>query len=335
MKSNQRRAFLRASLPLAALIASGATALPMTAWADTTYPKQKAITLVVPYTPGGSIDTMARLVAEQLQSRLGQSIIVENRAGASGLIGAEYVARAAPDGYTLLFNASSQVEMPLVMGRATYDAEKDFTAIAQVGYVPLLVVTHPGIPAKDLREFTSLVKEGKNKYTWATSGYGTSGHLAEELIKHGLELDMDIISYKGAAPQLTDVMGGHVSAAVSPMPGVYPHVKSGKLRPLAVTSAERLPQMPDVPTVAESGLPGFELLSWYGVWGPAQMPEPVVQRLAQEVEAVKTNTALQARFQELSFVTVPSTPAAFAEVIRKDIEKVKGIVADANIRVAF
>ncbi len=134
MKSNQRRAFLRASLPLAALIAAGAAALPVTAWADTTYPKQKAITLVVPYTPGGSIDTMARLVAEQLQARLGQSIIVENRAGASGLIGSEYVARSAPDGYTLLFNASSQVEMPLVMGRATYDAEKDFTAIAQVGY---------------------------------------------------------------------------------------------------------------------------------------------------------------------------------------------------------
>jgi tripartite-type tricarboxylate transporter receptor subunit TctC len=335
MKSNQRRAFLRAGLPLAALIATGATALAPTAWADPAYPKQKAITLVVPYTPGGSIDTMARLVAEQLQTGLGQSIIVENRAGASGLIGAEYVARSASDGYTLLFNASSQVEMPLVMGRATYDAEKDFTAISQVGYVPLLVVTHPGIPAKTLREFVSLVKDGKQKYTWATSGYGTSGHLAEELIKHGMKLDMDIISYKGAAPQLTDVMGGHVSAAVSPMPGVYPHVKSGKLRPLAVTSAERLPQLPDVPTVAESGLPGFELLSWYGLWGPAGMPAPVVQRLAAAVEVAKANTALQARFQELSFVTVPSTPAEFAVVIRKDIEKVKAIVADANIRVAF
>ncbi|CAB3633621.1 MAG: Bug family tripartite tricarboxylate transporter substrate binding protein [Achromobacter pulmonis] len=330
MTFHQRRAMLGASLSVAALAMLGPNA-----WADAPYPKKKAITMVVPYTPGGSIDTMARLVAEQLQTGLGQSIIVENRAGASGFIGSEYVARSAPDGYTLLFNASSQVEMPLVMGRATYDAEKDFTPIAQVGHVPLLVVTDPAIPVRNLREFTALVKAGKAKYTWATSGYGTSGHLAEERIRHGLKLDMDIISYKGAAPQLTDVMGGHVSAAVSPMPGVYPHVKSGKLRPIAVTSAQRLPQLPDVPTVAESGLPGFELLSWYGVWGPAGMPPDVVQRLADAVETAKQSAALQQRLRELSFVSVPSTPAGFAEMIRKDIEKVRGIVADANIRVAF
>src|SRR5690606_9880070 len=155
------------------------------------YPK-RAITIVVPYTPGGSIDTLARLLAEKLQARLGQSIVIENRGGASGLIGAQHVAKASPDGYTLLFNASSQVEMPLVMSGQTYDPTKDFTPIAKIGYVPLLVVANNDLPVKNLAEFVELVRKGKDKYTFATSGYGTSSHIAEERLRHEFELDMEI-----------------------------------------------------------------------------------------------------------------------------------------------
>lgn len=229
--------------------------------AHAAFPADKPIRLVVPYTPGGSIDTLARIVAQELQKLLGQSIVIDNKPGASGMIGSQEVARAPADGYTLLFNASSQVYMPLVVSRKTYDAEKDFTAIAQVGYVPLAVVVNPEIPFKTLRELATHARANPKKLTWATSGLGTTSHLTEEMINRDLKLDMEIILYKGAVPQLTDVMGGHVSAAVSPLPGVTPFLKGGKLRPIAVTSRTRVANLPEVPTVAESGMPEFELLS--------------------------------------------------------------------------
>lgn len=296
------------------------------------YPN-KPIKLIIPYTPGGSIDTVGRMVADQLQRQLGQAFVIENRPGASGMIGSELVMRAPADGYTLLFNASSQAYMPLVVARKTYDAEKDFTAIAQVGYVPLAVVTHPAIAVKTLAEFVSLARANPKKYTWATSGLGTTSHLAEEIFKRELNLDMEIILYKGAVPQLTDVMGGHVSAAVSPMPGVSPFIKSGKLRPIAVTSSKRLAQWPDVPTVAESGLPGFELLSWYGMWGPANMPREIAERLAMEIGKAVKAPVLQARFNDLSFETVETTPTQFAKVVHEEIIKVGKVVKAANISI--
>lgn len=296
------------------------------------YPN-KPIKLIIPYTPGGSIDTVGRLVADQLQKQLGQAFVIENRPGASGMIGADVVTRAPADGYTLLFNASSQVYMPLVVARKTYDAEKDFTPIAQVGYVPLAVVTHPAIAVKTLAEFASLVRANPKKYTWATSGLGTTSHLSEEIFKREMNLDMEIILYKGAMPQLTDVMGGHVSAAVSPMPGVSPFLKSGKLRPIAVTSSKRLAQWPDVPTVAESGLPGFELLSWYGMWGPANMPREITERLAREIGAAVQVPSLKARFAELSFETAQTTPAQFARIVHDEIIKVGKVVKAANISI--
>lgn len=317
------------------LVASlGLLVVPL-ANAGNAYPTSKPITVVVPYTPGGSIDTLARIAVARLQERLGQTIIVENRSGASGLIGADYVMKAKPDGYTLLFNASSQVEVPLVMSRSTYDPEEDFTPISLLGYVPLLVVASPKVPAANLQELAKLAHESPGQYTWATSGYGTSGHIAEEIIKYELKLDMEIVAYKGAAPQLNDVMGGHVTAAVSPLPGVSPHVQGGKLKALAVTSAERLAQLPNVPTVAESGIPGFELLSWYGFWGPSDLPEPIVHRLATELEAIKQEPAFQQRVAEFSFQLSPSTPTDFAQMIHKDIQKVSHVVKSADIQIKF
>ncbi len=293
----------------------------------------KPIRMIVPYTPGGSIDTVGRLVADEMQKILGQSIIVDNKPGASGMIGSNEAARAPADGYTLLFNASSQVYMPLVVAKKTYDAEKDFTPIAQVGYVPLAVVLGPNVSARNLAEFAAMARAKPKTYTWATSGLGTTSHLTEETINRELKLDMEIILYKGAVPQLTDVMGGHVSAAVSPLPGVTPFIKSGRLRPIAVTSAKRLASYPDVPTVAESGMPGFELLSWYGLWGPAGMPKDVVDKLNAAVAKAVMSPHVKARFADLSFETTENTPAQFAKLIQEEIRRVGVVVKAANIRI--
>jgi len=249
------------------------------------------------------------------------------------MIGANEAARAPADGYTLLFNASSQVYMPLVMVKKTYDAEKDFTPIAQVGYVPLAVVVAPNVSARTLAEFAAMAKAKPKTYTWATSGLGTTSHLTEEMINRELKLDMEIVLYKGAVPQLTDVMGGHVSAAVSPLPGVTPFIKSGRLRPVAVTSAKRLASYPDVPTVAESGMPGFELLSWYGLWGPAGLPKDVVDKLNAAVAKAVQSPHVKARFADLSFETSENTPAQFAKLIQEEIRRVGVVIKAANIRI--
>jgi tripartite-type tricarboxylate transporter receptor subunit TctC len=296
------------------------------------YP-DKPIKMVIPYTPGGSIDTVGRMVADQLQRQLGQPIVIENLPGASGVLGSLNVKKAKADGYTLLFNASSQVYMPLVVAKKTYDAEQDFTPVGQIGYVPLVVAVNNDVPAKSLGEFATLVKANPGRYTWATSGLGTTSHLSEEMINRALKLDMEIIAYKGAVPQLTDVVGGHVSAAVSPMPGVRSFVQAGRLRALAVTSKTRVANMPDVPTVAESGIPGFELLSWYGIWGPAEMPVTVTNRLNAEIAKAVDTPALKAKFAELSFVPAKGNSEQFKKLIREDLSKIGQAVKEANIKI--
>ncbi|AGU49154.1 putative Bug-like extra cytoplasmic solute receptor, TTT family [Variovorax paradoxus B4] len=298
------------------------------------YP-HKPIRMVIPYTPGGSIDNVGRLVADQLQRQLGQPIVIENTPGASGLLGALNVKKAKADGYTLLFNASSQAYLPLVVAKQTYDAERDFTPIGQIGFVPLIVAVNNAVPARNMAEFVRLAKANPGKYTWATSGLGTTSHLSEEMVNRALGLQMEIVPYKGAVPQLTDVVGGHVSAAISPMPGVTSFVQAGRLRPLAVTSKARLASLPDVPTLAESGMPGFELLSWYGIWGPADLPAAITEKLNAEIGKAVQAPSLKARFAEMSFVPARSTPAEFKQLISEDLVKIGKAVKDAGIRIDF
>lgn len=324
--------FTRRAALVGAMAGALSMALGMPVLAQQDYPN-RPIRMVIPYTPGGSIDTVGRLVAEQLQKQLGHPFVVENRPGASGMIGSKVVAEAQADGYTLLFNASSQVQLPYVVAKPPYDARRDFTPISQVGYVPLIVVTNKDFPASDLREFATLARENPGKYAWATSGLGTTSHIAEEIIRHEMGLDMEIIAYRGAAPQLTDVMGGHVAAAVSPMPGAMPFVQGGGLKILAVTSKSPLPQLPGVPTVAESGIPDFELLSWYGFWGPPGLPAEIATRLADEVAKAVTVPSVQARFADLAFEAVGSSPDAFERVIDEEIEKIRKVVEQTGIRV--
>lgn len=327
MTKNALSAVLKLALAGAALWAGSAVTAQ-------DYPN-KPIRMVIPYTPGGSIDTVGRMVADQLQRQLGQAIVIENTPGASGLLGAMNVKKAKADGYTLLFNASSQAYLPLVVAKKTYDAEQDFTPIGQIGYVPLIVAVNNDVPAKTMAEFVQLAKANPGKYTWATSGLGTTSHLSEEMVNRALGLQMEIVAYKGAVPQLTDVIGGHVSAAISPMPGVTPFVQAGRLRPLAVTSKTRVASLPDVPTLAESGMPGFELLSWYGIWGPAGLPAAITERLNAEIGKAVQAPSLKAKFADLSFVPTQSTPAQFKQLITEDLAKIGKAVKEANIRIDF
>ena len=309
---------------LAALALAGAT--------HAQYPA-KPVRIVVPYPPGGTVDVTARNLAQQLTVQTGQQFIVDNRAGANGTIGSDFVSKAAPDGYTLLVQASIFVINPLFLKNVPYDVQRDFTAVANIGSVPLLVTAHPSVPAANLREFVALVRANPDKYTFATTGLGSAGHLTEEVIKREAGLQILIVPYKGAGPALTDIVGGQVSALADPLPSSYPHVKGGRLRALAVTSRARIGYMPDVPTVAESGFPGFEMLSWYGLWGPPGLPKDVLERLAAETAKAATSAEMREKLAAQGFIPDGSGPAAFAAYVKDEIAKYAKIVRDANIKV--
>jgi tripartite-type tricarboxylate transporter receptor subunit TctC len=297
-----------------------------------TYP-QKPVRIVVPYPPGGTVDLVARHLAQQLGTQVGQQIVVENRAGANGTIGSDFVAKAAPDGYTLLVQASIFVINPLFLKNVPYDVQRDFSPISNIGSVPLLVTAHPSVPAGSLREFVALVRANPDKYTFATTSFGSAGHLTEEVIRRDAGLSILIVPYKGAGPALADIVGGQVSALADPLPSSYPHVKGGRLKALAVTSRERLAFMPEVPTMAESGFPGFEMLSWYGLWGPRALPPDIVDRLAAEVVRAVKSPEMQEKLASQGFLPRGSTAPEFAAYIKDEIAKYAKIVKDANIKV--
>jgi tripartite-type tricarboxylate transporter receptor subunit TctC len=297
-----------------------------------TYP-QKPVRIVVPYPPGGTVDLVARHLAQQLGTQVGQQIVVENRAGANGTIGSDFVSKASPDGYTLLVQASIFVINPLFLKNVPYDVQRDFAPISNIGSVPLLVTAHPSVPAANLREFVALVRASPDKYTFATTGLGSAGHLTEEVIKRDAGLSILIVPYKGAGPALTDIVGGQVSALADPLPSSYPHVKGGRLKALAVTSRERIAFMPDVPTMAESGFPGFEMLSWYGLWGPPALPRDIVDRLALEVAKAVKSPEMQEKLASQGFLPKGSTAPDFAAYVKDEIAKYARIVKDAKIKV--
>jgi tripartite-type tricarboxylate transporter receptor subunit TctC len=313
-----------------AVLAAFALGVPMLAHGQT-YPS-KVVRIVVPYPPGGTVDAVARVIAARLAENLGQQFIVENRPGASGTIGSAVVAKSPPDGYTLLVQASTFVATPLLMSNLPYDIDKDFTPITNLGAVPLLVTSSPRIPARNLSELISAIKAEPKKYVFGTSAVGSASHLAQEAIKHQAKLDFMIVPYKGTAPALTDVMGGHISAMVDALPSTMPHVKSGKLRPLAVTSARRIASLPDVPTVAESGLEGFEMVSWYGLWGPAKIPPELASKIQQEVAKALQSQQVMKSLGEHGFMVAGSTPDQFRAYIRQESNKYAEFIKAANIK---
>ena len=322
----QRRQLLLASACSAGLMFVSQSSLA------SSYPNA-AVKFIVPFPPGGTVDTVTRLLTEQLASQIGQVVVVENKGGAGGTIGAKFVSQTKPDGYNLLLTASNQIINPLILKTVPYDPFKDFTPISYIGYVPQVVLVKADFPANTFQEFLKIVKEKPDQYTWAASSLGTAGHLAEELINQQAGLKMRVIPYKGGGPALMDTIAGHTTAMVEPTPSAMPHVKSGRLKALAVTSIKRAGSMPNVPTVAESGLQGFELPSWYGIWGPANIPDAIAQKMYQEVKKALLSESLKKRLDVLSFEVVAGSPSDLNAFMRTETDKYAKIIKTAGISI--
>jgi tripartite-type tricarboxylate transporter receptor subunit TctC len=297
-----------------------------------TYPS-RVVTVVVPYPAGGSVDGVARLLAQKLTESYGQSFIVENRAGgAGGIVGANYVAKAAPDGYTLMLTASIHVVTPFLHKAVPYDVVTDFTPISLVASGPLIVSTTAQTPAKNLKEFFDLVRKDPNKYTFATSSFGSAGHMAIELLKRDAGVDTLVVPYKGASPALTDLMSGQVQLIADPILSSLPLAKAGSIKALAITSTKRIEIAPEIPTVAESGMTGFDFGSWYGLWGPKGLPADLVTTIQAEVARIVQRPEVRERFALLGFEPLGSTPDYFAGYIKDEMAKYQQIIKDANIK---
>jgi tripartite-type tricarboxylate transporter receptor subunit TctC len=297
------------------------------------YPS-RTVSLVVPYPPGGSVDGVARIIAQKLTEAMGQNFIVENRAGgAGGIVGANYVAKSAPDGYTMLLTASIHVVTPFLHKSVPYDVVTDFTPITLVASGPLLVSTAPKVPANTLKELFDLVRKDPTKYTFATSSFGSAGHLAVELLKRDAGVDTPVIAYKGAGPALTDLMGGQVQLMADPILSSLPLAKAGKIKALAITSMTRVAIAPEIPTVAESGMTGFDFASWYGLWGPKDMPADLVVKIQSEVARLVRQPEVKKQFATLGFEPIGSTPEYFTKYIKDEMEKYQQIIKDAKIKV--
>jgi len=292
----------------------------------------RPVRVIVPYPPGGSVDFVARVVAQSLAEQMGRPFLVENRAGAGGAIGSDAVAKAAPDGYTLLVQASTFAAAPHLVSNIPYDHVRDFTAISLFGTVPLIMTVHPSVTAGSVREFIAQQKADPKRYIFGTSPVGSAGHLATEALRFESQMDILVVPYKGTAGAIADLLGGQVHALIDAIPSSYPLAKSGKLKLLAVSSAQRLPLIPDTPTISESGLPGFEMESWYGLWGPAKLPPEITSRLAAEVaKAVRSQLAVE-RLTDQGFKAVGNTPEQFSEFIQKESARYGRLVRDAKIK---
>lgn len=327
MESFVRSPFL--ALCTSTLLGMAAVATPAVA-ADN-YPS-RAVRIVVPYAAGGTVDLVARVLAQQLSEQTKQNFFVDNRPGASGVIGNEAVAQAAPDGYTLLVQSPTMIANPLILKSTPYNVAKDFTPVSLLGTVPMLVLSNPSVPAANLSEFIKVVKADPRKHAFGTSAAGSPMHLAQEAIKSQGALDVPIVVYKGTAGALNDAVGGQVTMLVDAVPSSSGFVAAGKLKPLAVTTATRLPSYPDVPTVAESGVPGFDMASWYGLWAPARIPADVQARLNAEVAKAMKSDAVRTRLAPQAFVPVGNSSADFSAFVNKETENYAAIIKKANIK---
>ena len=318
---------------IAAAITTGLMLAPAESIAQADYPN-KTIKLIVGFAPGGSTDIVGRIVAQRLGERLGQTVAVENKAGAGGTIGADLTAKAAPDGYTLTLGTTSTHAIAAgAYSKLPYDPVADFTPISLVAITPYLLVVNPQVKASNLAEFISVAKSQPGKLNYASAGNGTATHLAMEMLKDAAGIDLVHIPYKGNAPADAAILGGEVQAVFGSMPALLQNTKANKVRPLAVGTAARSPALPDVPTVAEQGYPGFEAALWLGIMGPANMPSGVVERLHKEIAAIVATPEFKAAMDANGAEPLASKSAdEFREMLRGQVAKYVKITKALGIK---
>ncbi|MCX7962532.1 MAG: tripartite tricarboxylate transporter substrate binding protein [Burkholderiales bacterium] len=293
----------------------------------------KPIRYIVPFPPAGATDILARIVADKLGPALGQSVVVENRPGAAGNVGTEFVAKSAPDGYTLLMVTVAQSISETLYPKLGYALMRDLAPVALVARVPNVMVVNPAVPARTVREFIDYAKANPGKINFASSGTGTSIHMSGELFKMLTGVDIVHVPYKGSAPALTDLLGGQVSVMFDNLPPSMPHIKSGKLRALAITTAQRYPGLPDLPTMQEAGVPGYESSAWFGIMVPAKTPREIVTRLNQEVNRILAMPDVREKFDQQGAIAAPGTPEEFGAHIQAEIAKWAKVVKASGAKV--
>jgi tripartite-type tricarboxylate transporter receptor subunit TctC len=294
----------------------------------------KPIRLVVPFAPGGSSSIVARSVAVEMEKGLGQSIIIDNKPGGGGNVAMQEVARAEPDGYTLIISHIGTFAVnPFMFESLPFDTNKDFAAVSLLAKVPNIFVVHAEVPAKDMREFIALVKKQPGKLYYGSAGNGSAGHLAMEYLKLVAGIDIQHVPYKGTGPNLVDLVAGRTQATSAGSPPLMPHVKAGKLRVIAVGTPQRLASLPDVPTVAEQGYPGFETTQWYGIHAPGKTPPAIIKRLADEAAKAARLPSVAERFKVDDAEAVGSTPEEYAKYVAAEQKRWGEVVRRANIKV--
>ncbi len=313
------------------LAAAFCLALSMTATAQS-YPS-KPITLIVPYAPGGGTDISARVIAQHVSTNIGQPIIIENKPGAGTLIGTAVGAKAAPDGYTLVYGSVTHTIAPALYGdKMPFDAVKDFTPITQVATFPFIFVVQPSSGITSIKDLIVAMKGKPGSFNYASVGNGTGTHLSGELFKKMTETDMVHVPFKGSGPALIALLGGQLQLAISDTPPVIPHLKSGTLRALAVTTPKRASSLPDIPTVMEAGVPGFEFTSWWGIFGPANMPQAITDKLQREFAKALQHPDVKERLASFSADPVGNSPQEFAAIVKSDVVKFDKIAKSSNIK---
>jgi tripartite-type tricarboxylate transporter receptor subunit TctC len=294
------------------------------------YPS-RPIRLVVASAPGGGSDILGRMLAQKLSEEYGQQVVVDNRAGASGVIGTDIVAKSAPDGYTLLIIQPSLTINPSMIPKLPYDAARDFTPISLLVDASQILTVHPSVPAKTTKDLIALAKAKPGTLTFASPGIGTSPHLTAELFKLKAGVDMPQVLFKGFGMAAISLISGEVPVSFSTLLSILPHVKSGKIRPLGVSTAKRVQILPEVPTISESGLPGFATSQWFGVLGPARLPKPIVDQLHQSLTRATSTPDQKERFTAQAVEVVNSTPEEFAAVIRRELKQWADVIKAAGI----
>ena len=318
----------RQTLIKAAVLALGCAMLP-TAFAQS-YPA-RPVRVVIPFPPGGTLDTVGRMLAQKLSEQTGQAFVIENKPGGNGIIGADIVAKAPADGYTLLFNASTFTTAPMTMKSTPYGVVKDFPPVALVAKAPLSVAINKNLPITDIKSLIAYAKANPGGMSFAVGSIGSAGHLSTELLKRSDNLNFMIVPYKGTAPAFQDLIGGQIAGFIDPILGSLQYHKTGMLRVVAVTSSARTPNLPDVPTVAET-IPGYEFLSWYGLWGPAKLPADITAKLNAEVNKALTGE-MRDKLTPQGLLVTPGSVDDFIKFQREDMARTQKLITDGNIRV--